>query len=601
MLRALPLAHGERRAPAAVALLGPTLVLGLCAHAGAQTTYSIDYRAAQKAAPDPCTGVPITEGDILGVFNPPNPACVGNWPTLGPLPVPPIRATGGPGGLGLPAHPAAVGLPPGTPGSVEVDALSYGRDGPALQTMPAGSYWFSVDGSAFGFPGPAVPEVASEGVLGAREAGADVFTDVGLPSVPLAPFATPVPGNVGAIDGDGLTSTTPFAYPGLGLVDLLVFPPPVVADTGDNLDAVDVDGPRVPQNDGLAPFASPLRTYFSLDALSAPANGGFSGADVLVSTAGGPPVLFAPAAALGLDLGGFNTDDLDALALYKVVPGPGAFVPSVVPLDWLGGGTDMLLFSVRTGSAVIGMPDSIFGIPIGPGDVLTTPLPTGSGGVSPYPGMFIGAENLGLMNQRSGLAQNDELDALDVVCRPVLDCDGNGIEDAIDIALFGAADLNANGMQDACEDPSGLPVTPPYTYCTAKTNSLNCIPFLSWSGTATAGSIPQPFFCLGNDVRPAQFGFLLYGFKKANLNFHGGKLCVKGPVRVLPPKTPKAVPWGCTGAQFSKNFNKTIAAKSDPLLTAGQRVFVQYYQRDPGNPLGFNDSLTDGMSFLIAP
>ncbi|MEZ5975726.1 MAG: hypothetical protein R3E96_13060 [Planctomycetota bacterium] len=49
----------------------------------------------------------------------------------------------------------------------------------------------------------------------------------------------------------------------------------------------------------------------------------------------------------------------------------------------------MLLFSVRRGSWVIGQPDSIFGIPIEEGDILTTPLPTAMGGVSPFPGIFI--------------------------------------------------------------------------------------------------------------------------------------------------------------------------------------------------------------------
>ncbi|MCF6329546.1 MAG: hypothetical protein L3J02_07095, partial [Henriciella sp.] len=52
------------------------------------------------------------------------------------------------------------------------------------------------------------------------------------------------------------------------------------------------------------------------------------------------------------------------------------------------GDTDMVLFSVRRGSPVVGMPDSIFGIPIADGDILTTPLPTSMGGVSPFPGIF---------------------------------------------------------------------------------------------------------------------------------------------------------------------------------------------------------------------
>ncbi len=577
--------HGPRPSTHRRLALRFATLVSVSTLAGAQTTFSIDFRAPLKGTPDTCGGAPLTEGDILGSVNPIHPPCVANWPSIGPLPPPSIRESGGFGGLGLPAHPPAVGLPAGVPGMVEVDALSYGRDGPALPVMPPGSYWFSVDGLSSGLPTLFAPSLITEGIFGAMEAGGDVFTDTGLPPGPLPPFASP-PGNIGAIDGDGLLSVTPFAYPGLGLREPMAFPPPPLVDTGDNLDAVDVDGPRTPFNGPIAPAFTPLRTYFSLDRASAPVNGGFACGDVLVSLPGGPPALFAPAPALGLDLiAGPNTDDLDAVAIFKVVP---------------GGAADMLLFSVRPGSPVVGMPDSIFGVPISPGDILTTPLPVALGGLSPFPGIFIAAENIGLNTFRAGNVE-DNLDALDVVCAPVLDCDANGVEDAIDIALAGVADANANGIPDVCEIPGAVPPRPPYTYCTGKTNSLNCIPFIGWAGEPSAGAIPGPFRVLGSDVMPGEFGILLYGYAKSNLSFHAGKLCVKGPMRILPPKTPKAVPWGCSGAQLNRNFNKTIASAADPLLTAGKRVFTQWLQRDPGNPLGFNDNLTDGMSFVINP
>ncbi len=49
---------------------------------------------------------------------------------------------------------------------------------------------------------------------------------------------------------------------------------------------------------------------------------------------------------------------------------------------------------------------------------------------SPFPGIFIAAENVGLATQRSGLEVDDRLDTLAVLCRPVLECDANGLEDA---------------------------------------------------------------------------------------------------------------------------------------------------------------------------
>ena len=53
------------------------------------------------------------------------------------------------------------------------------------------------------------------------------------------------------------------------------------------------------------------------------------------------------------------------------IPG---YQPSEQPFDWLpgspGGQRDLVLFSVRRGSAVLGQLDSRFNLPIGEGDVL---------------------------------------------------------------------------------------------------------------------------------------------------------------------------------------------------------------------------------------
>jgi hypothetical protein len=151
--------------------------------------------------------------------------------------------------------------------------------------------------------------------------------------------------------------------------------------------------------------------------------------------------LYAAANQLGLNLTG-ALDDLDALALHENgVPG---YQPSIFPNDWLGGATDMLLFSVRRGSSLIGQLDSLFGLPIAEGDILTTPF----GGFG-FPAIYIAAENLGLVARIVG-APNDDLDALDILSGPINDCNGNGVEDAIDI-LMGASDVNANGVPDSCE------------------------------------------------------------------------------------------------------------------------------------------------------
>ena len=109
-----------------------------------------------------------------------------------------------------------------------------------------------------------------------------------------------------------------------------------------------------------------------------------------------------------------------------------------------------------------------------------------------------------------------------------------------------------------------------------------------------------------HDHVEGQAGMLLYGFKRASLAFHGGTLCVKVPFRrvsSLLKHTDGVLCLGCGGScrSFERNFNQLIQSGQDPMLTAGQRVNAQWRQRDPADPLGFGDNLSDGISFLIGP
>jgi hypothetical protein len=202
-------------------------------------------------------------------------------------------------------------------------------------------------------------------------------------------------------------------------------------------------------------FPDPIETVGPPPNSSSALANAFVGGDVLVTVApAGPPAVFVPAATLGLDIFGADTDDLDALVLVE--NGTGLYEQSVVDFDWIGGATDMLFFSVRRGSALIafGVPDSRFGVPIEEGDVLTPP-PAGSPPGTP-PGIWMAAENFGLATVRSGVPLfggppfiADELDALDVVT----DCDGTGIPDVYDFIYGtpGVVDCNGNGRNDFCD------------------------------------------------------------------------------------------------------------------------------------------------------
>ena len=395
---------------------------GIAVPASPNVTFSIDWQGPTAGAvPGPFLGVPdsffaspIDEGAILtpalpGPFGP-NPA----GPPMGapgrvadavpPPPGPAPRLLGPPGGLAPGAPfilPAPAFAPPGPPvmaSGIELDALSYGKD-------TTEGLVFSVDEWAVGLFGFA-PNVTSEGAAGSTQAAADVFAYTG-PAGPVAPG--PVFGNISVIDGDAMAPPAPaFGIPGLGLIEPLGPAPPVPGpDASDNLDALDIGTTH-------AHLAGPI--FFSLDSgvvvdvlegtpgTGTAAANGFSGADVICDFCGGVAglSLFAAAGMLGPDIAGFVTDDLDAL-LLRDLGILGTFEP----------GIDTLLFSVRRGSAVIGVLDSAFAVPIEEGDILT--IPTGPGLA---PAIFIGAEALGLSTARlAGIA--DDLDALSGLSIPI--------------------------------------------------------------------------------------------------------------------------------------------------------------------------------------
>jgi len=514
--------------------LGSLGAAGLASVAAAQATFSIDWHGPTVSIPDSFGGVPITEGDIL--------VPAGFTPAFGPLPPPGILISGGAAGLGLAFHAGCVGHPGGTPCRVEVDALSYGTDHTMNPNtpVPTGQYLFSTDEFAAGGVGPVLfPSLVSEAPVG--DSSADVWIDGGgLPGGPLPPFAAPV-GHLGYLDGDGLVSGSGAVYPGVGLIE--PNPPGLPPDLGDNLDAFDWD-PNGPTD--IMPATG---VYFSLDTawidpfLGIPNSGsaaahGFSPSDVLWTAApGGPPVLWAPAPALGLDIAGNQSDDLDALAIWE--NGSGAYEPSVQPYDWMTGATDMVLFSVRRGSPVIGMPDSIFGIPIAEGDILTTPLPTIFGGVSPFPGIFCAAENIGLSTLRSG-NQPDDLNALDTI--RFVDCNGNGIPDSADISSGTSTDVNGNGVPDECEIVGG-----PYCYCPAISapcgnadptagcaNSTGIGALLGASGTSSVAL--DNLVLTTTQMPPSKPGLYFTGPAMiAPVPFGDGLRCVGGGITRMPP------------------------------------------------------------------
>jgi len=594
MHRALPLT-----------LVAAVALSALASAQNRQPIFSIDWKSPTVGAFDSLHGLPITEGDLLFAPAP------STYPQFGPAPRPAIHAKAGPAGvpvpshLGLAQHAGCMGHAGGTPCGIEVDALCSGRAQLLQPNQPIRHLYLSVDAHSVGFGAPVPPSVTSEAPLG--ESAADVLVSLMLGAGPLPPFGGPLPGSTAVLDGDGLQGASAFRYRGVGLREPS-FPSAALPTGGDNLDAL---ASWLPVAQGW-----PVMGYFfSLDgALIDPWTGipgsntaaahGFVGGDVLVTPVPNvAPLLYAPANQLGLDLFGANTDDLDALVICENnVPG---WQRSLAPYDW-NMGQDLLLFSVRRGSAVIGRPDSIFGIPISEGDVLVPPVP---GGLSPMPGIFIAAENLGLATVRQGTVnRNDELDALELPTSPFFDCNGNGLEDALDIRTGGMPDLNNDGIPDSCNPPA---LYGKFCFCPAPMgpcgnddanagckNSTGVGATLTPSGST---SVAADDLVLTTALMPTnkQLFLMLSGNFLAPAPFADGRRCLAGPISRFAPKN--------SGASGSATYGPGLAALTVASFPAvnwivpGAVLGFQSWYRDPTGPCGSGSNLSNAVRATFVP
>jgi hypothetical protein len=140
----------------------------------------------------------------------------------------------------------------------------------------------------------------------------------------------------------------------------------------------------------------------------------------------------------------------------------------------------------------------------------------------------------------------------------------------------------------------------PATYCTGKTNSAGCTPYVAFSGHASASS-SAPFLVRALDVVNHKNGLFYYGFSgPVATPFQGGIKCVASPTRRLPVLNSggSPLPNDCSGV-FTQDFNALIQSGVDPLLVVGAVVHTQCWYRDPG--VASSTGLSDGLRFQVCP
>jgi hypothetical protein len=195
---------------------------------------------------------------------------------------------------------------------------------------------------------------------------------------------------------------------------------------------------------------------------------------------------------------------------------------------------------------------------------------------------LLSANNTGVGGNR--LSGNGELSA-----------DGRYMTFASDSTNLDVPDSNA--VRDIFVRTVFIDAQPTEVYCTGKTTSQGLVPFITFDGyPSVVNTNALPFRIIGNDLVPGESGILLFGFQKSDLDFHGGKLCIKAPVQKLFP-VKQVQPDG----SVLRNLNNVLLSPPDPMMTVGQRVYCQWRISDPTNPLGFGDALTDAVRFTISP
>ena len=139
----------------------------------------------------------------------------------------------------------------------------------------------------------------------------------------------------------------------------------------------------------------------------------------------------------------------------------------------------------------------------------------------------------------------------------------------------------------------------PVTYCTAKVNSLGCLPFVDYVGYASATDA-DPFTITGNDVLNNKSGLFFYGLAPHNGAFQGGTKCVLSPVKRTPIQSSggNPAPNDCSGT-YTLDMNARIQSGIDAALVPGTVVYGQFWGRDPLAP--FTTALTNGVQFTVCP
>lgn len=139
----------------------------------------------------------------------------------------------------------------------------------------------------------------------------------------------------------------------------------------------------------------------------------------------------------------------------------------------------------------------------------------------------------------------------------------------------------------------------PAAYCTAKTNSLGCIPAIDWGGHPTLSGIDD-FFVTASNVLNNKPGLLLRSMTPGAAPFAGGTLCLQPQILRTLAQGSGGTPAPAVDCSGSYLHHFSHAYMSALGLTPGTPVHVQFWSRDQGFPAPNNAGLTNALGFVIS-
>jgi hypothetical protein len=137
-----------------------------------------------------------------------------------------------------------------------------------------------------------------------------------------------------------------------------------------------------------------------------------------------------------------------------------------------------------------------------------------------------------------------------------------------------------------------------WTYCSAKLNSLGCMPSIGYVGSPSFAGL-QEFDVTASNLRNFRTGMMFWGRVSTAMPFQGVRMCIASPLH----RTPLRDSGGnidvedCSGT-LSFALTHDYAVLND--IQSGDDIYAQYWSRDPNSAPHYT-SLTDALHFVVGP